>query len=264
LEYFQIILLAVIQGLTEFLPVSSSAHLILPFNLFGWPDQGLAFDTAVHLGSLIAIMWYFRADLVSLLRASHQHVLGSPSTESWFAVNLLIASLPIMFVGLAMKNFLESDLRNIDIIILTTVLFGALLLLADRFSKPEKESTALNYGDALMIGLAQCFALIPGTSRSGVTITLALLLGYTRESATRISFLLSIPAIAGAATLKTYDLLQAGMSVNWLNLIVGLVVSFVCAYTCIVLFLGYINRIGFVPFVLYRFALGAVLFWLVR
>ena len=238
--------------------------MILAFKLFGWPDQGLAFDTAVHLGSLFAVMWYFRVDLVDLVSASYQHMRGQPSDNSRFAIHLLIASLPIILTGFVMKNILENELRDMDIIIFTTVLFGLFLYVADRLGNRQKLSVSLNWADALIIGFAQCFALIPGTSRSGVTMTLALLLGYTRESATRISFLLSIPAIAGAASLKSYDLINASVSVNLGHLGIGMLVSFLCAYNCIFLFVGFINKIGFTPFVLYRLALGAGLFWLAR
>ena len=263
LDYIQTVLLALIQGLTEFLPISSSAHLILPFAILGWTDQGLAFDTAVHLGTLLAVMWYFKTDIVSLTIAFFRHLGGNPSQESRFAINLLIASLPIIPAGLLLKTVIETQLRSVDVILVTTVLFGIFLYVSDQLGKRDKSTTALHWRDALIIGIAQCFALIPGTSRSGVTITLALLLGYTRENASRISFLLSIPAIAGASSLKTYDLIQSANPVEWNYLFVAVVVSFISAYICIKLFLGFINRIGFTPFVIYRMVLGAGLYWLI-
>ncbi|HIG44376.1 MAG: undecaprenyl-diphosphate phosphatase [bacterium] len=263
MDTFQVLVLALIQGVTEFLPVSSSAHLILPSSVLNWPDQGLAFDTAVHLGTLIAVIWYFRYELISLTSAFFQNLLGRPTIESKFAINLLIASLPIIPVGFIIKSFVEGEFRSTETIIFTTVFFGLLLFAADSFSKKSRLETELHWRHALIIGVAQCFALIPGTSRSGVTMSLALLLGYTRESASRISFLLSIPAIAGASTLKTYDLIQDPTTVDWQSMAIGIIVAAISAYLCIRLFLDFINRIGFTPFVLYRLMLGALLYLLV-
>jgi len=259
LDYFQTIVLAFIQGLTEFLPISSSAHLILPSVLFGWPDQGLAFDTAVHFGTLMAVMWYFRVDIASLSLAFTQQLTGQTSQEGRFAINLLIASLPIIPIGLILKPLIEGELRSTDVIIIMTILFAVLLFIADRIGEKQKVDSLLNWKDALIIGFAQCLALIPGTSRSGVTISLALILGYTRESAARISFLLSIPAIAGATTLKTIDLIKQEAVVAWSNLILGTFISFISAYLCIKIFLRLITNIGYTPFVVYRLFLGLFL-----
>lgn len=263
MDYLQTISLALIQGLTEFLPISSSAHLILPFKLLSWPDQGLAFDTAVHLGSLLAVLWYFKVDLVSLAQAALRHAGGESSQESRFAINLLIASLPIIPIGFVLKDVVENELRAVNIIILTTVLFAIALLVADKVGRRKKAELELNWRDALLIGLFQCLALVPGTSRSGITMTLGLALGYTRESSSRISFLLSIPAIAGASALKAFDLLESSGPVDWMGLLIGVLVSFISAFVCIRLFLDFIARIGFTPFVIYRLILGALLFWLV-
>lgn len=263
MDYFQTIILALVQGLTEFLPISSSAHLILPSALFGWPDQGLAFDTAVHLGTLLAVMWYFRTDIFSLTLAFYSQLRGKASDEGRFAINLLIASLPIIPAGLILKPLIEGDLRSTDVIIVMTIVFGIVLYLADRSGKKQKEENLLDWKGALIIGMAQCLALIPGTSRSGVTISLALILGFTRESAARISFLLSIPAIAGAATLKTIDLVKQDTIVDWSMLTLGIFISFVSAYLCIKTFLRLISHVGYTPFVIYRLLLGAFLIWIV-
>jgi undecaprenyl-diphosphatase len=260
LDLLHTISLALIQGLTEFLPISSSAHLILPFQILGWRDQGLAFDTAVHMGSLIAVLWYFRLDLFTLTRATLVFLgTGKPSSESRFTLNLLIASLPIIPVGLLLKDVIELNLRSIAVIAATTVIFGLLLWVADIKGRRTLADHEMRWHQALMIGIAQCFALIPGTSRSGVTITAALFFGFDRQSASRISFLLSIPAIAGAATLKTVDLVTSQVSVDWMTLAIGCGLSAISAYACIRLFLNYITRIGFLPFVIYRLLLGAVL-----
>jgi undecaprenyl-diphosphatase len=260
LDLLQTISLALIQGLTEFLPISSSAHLILPFQILGWPDQGLAFDTAVHLGSLLAVLWYFRLDVFSLTRATLIFVgTGKPSTESRFALNLLIASLPIIPVGLLLKDMVEINLRSIAVIAATTIIFGLLLWVADIKGRQTQADHQMRWHQALLIGIAQCFALIPGTSRSGVTMTAALLFGFDRQSASRISFLLSIPAIGGAATLKTIDLVTSQTTVDWMTLAIGCGLSAISAYACIRLFLNYITRLGFLPFVIYRLVLGALL-----
>ena len=261
LDLFQIIFLSLIQGLTEFLPVSSSAHLILPFSVFGWPDQGLAFDTAVHLGSLFAVIWYFRTDVIQLTTGFVKQIGGETSVNARLANNLLIASLPLIAVGFLLKDVVETELRSVHIIIAATLIFGIVLLVADRWGKGDVVETDLSWRDALMIGISQCFALVPGTSRSGVTMSCALFLGYSREAASRISFLLSIPAIGGASALKSWDLLNAAQPVDWLSLSLGLGISFVAAYTCIRLFLAYINKIGFLPFVIYRLVLAAALFF---
>lgn len=264
LDLLHTISLALIQGLTEFLPISSSAHLILPFQILGWPDQGLAFDTAVHLGSLIAVIWYFRLDLFSLTRATLIFVgTGKTSSESRFALNLVIASLPIIPIGLLLKDVVELNLRSITVIAATTLIFGLLLWVADLKGRQTQADHQMRWHQALMIGIAQCFALIPGTSRSGVTITAALFFGFDRQSASRISFLLSIPAIAGAATLKTIDLATSQTSVDWTTLAIGCGLSAISAYVCIRLFLNYITRIGFLPFVIYRLVLGAALIVLI-
>ena len=203
MDIAQVLVLALIQGFTEFLPISSSAHLILPGRILGWDDQGLAFDAAVHLGSLTAVFLYFRTDLGSLTRSVWAHVRGGQSTtDSRFAYCLLIASLPIIPVGFISRYFVEAELRNTLVIALTTIGFGFALLIADYIqstSKRNLEDSELGLKSALLIGMAQCLALIPGTSRSGITITTALLAGHSRQSAARISFLISIPAIAGAA-----------------------------------------------------------------
>ena len=257
-------ILALVQGITEFLPISSSAHLILPATVLGWPDQGLAFDTAVHLGSLIAVVWFFRADIVQLTSAVLRHLFQqTPSEDSRFAFNLLLASLPIIPVGFFGRFFVEANLRSVHVIIATTIVFGIALLVADLVAKKQRDARDLGWQQALLIGFAQCLALVPGTSRSGITMTCALLGGFTRESAARISFLISIPTIAGAAFIKLMDLTGAAAPVDWNSLILGGALAATSAYLCIWLFLDVINRIGFLPFVIYRLLLGGILLILV-
>tara|TARA_R110002073_G_scaffold333870_1_gene522193 strand:+ start:6853 stop:7725 length:873 start_codon:yes stop_codon:yes gene_type:complete len=255
----QTLLLALVQGITEFLPISSSAHLILPFEILGWPDQGLAFDVAVHLGTLIAVVVYFWRDLLGLLRGFIQNIAGKPNEDGRLAINLLIASLPIVIVGLLLKSLVEGELRSAGVIATSTIVFGVVLFLADKFSSSQRSDQELTWLHALVIGLAQCLALIPGTSRSGITMSAALALGYTRQAASRMSFLLSVPTILGASVLMLKDLATIDVAVNWSQLATGMVAAGITAYLCIRLFLGFIDRIGFMPFVLYRLVLGSAL-----
>lgn len=262
IETYQAILLAILQGLTEFLPISSSAHLVIPSLVLGWPDQGLAFDVAVHVGTLSAVLFYYRADLARMARSWFGSLAGAPADDDsrlvWY---LALATLPAVAVGFFAGDYIESDLRNLPLIATTTLVFGILLGMADRrVAKPGSEQVTLSL--ALLIGLAQAIAPIPGVSRSGVTITAALLLGMSRHAAARFSFLLSIPVIAGAGVLKGWELASSGAGVDWLLLAMGAVVSGVTAYLCIALFLRLLDRIGLMPFVYYRVVLAVLLYGL--
>lgn len=254
--------LALIQGVTEFLPISSSAHLILPGKLLGWPDQGLAFDTAVHLGSLVAVVIYLRQELMRLAKAVLLHIQRrQPSPDSYFAFNLMLASLPIIPVGYFLRFVIEAEFRGVEVIAFTTIIFGIALWLADYVR--SETAKPLTPARSIAIGLAQCLALIPGTSRSGVTITMALLLGQSRENAARISFLIAIPAIAGAAAIKLWDLFHSAITPEWFTLGLATVVAGGSAYCCIVILLNIVNRMGYLPFVIYRLGLGGLLVWMI-
>lgn len=258
MDVLQAIALALIQGVTEFLPISSSAHLILPAKLLGWPDQGLAFDTAVHLGSLLAVIWYFRQDLKDIVSGLYRHVSsGVASEDSNLAYFVMIASLPIIPVGYAARFIIESEFRSVEVIAATTITFGIALWIADYYRKAE--STPLTPLKALGIGFAQCLALIPGTSRSGVTMTMALMLGQSRRQAARLSLLISIPAITGAAVLKLWDISQNPATISWLEISIGTLVAAASAYACIAWLLRVVEQIGFLPFVIYRLILGVLL-----
>ena len=264
MELFAAIVLALVQGLTEFLPISSSAHLILVPRLLGWPDQGLAFDVAVHLGTLLAVVWYFRQEVVTIIRAWACSLFGRPCSRSdahlgWM---IIVATIPVVVAGLIFSDFIANELRSPLIIATTTAVFGVALWLADLRRKNVVDEHKIGLRIAVLVGLAQMLALIPGTSRSGITITVGLAMGLSRETAARFSFLLAMPTIAGAALLETKELLESPASVPWLAMGVGLAVSAVSAYVCIRLFLGAIERIGMLPFMLYRLALAAALFWI--
>lgn len=260
----QTVVLALIQGLTEFLPVSSSAHLILPAALLGWPDQGLAFDVAVHLGTLAAVLAYFRRDLLAIGRdALDPAAWRARRGGADLAAKLCVASVPLACAGLALKAQVEAHLRSTTVIALATIAFGVALWLADRCRRDAADGApaAPSYAQALGIGLAQALALIPGASRSGVTIAAALVLGLSRTAAARFSFLLSIPAIGGAALL-TGMALDAGAP--WPQLGVGFLVAAGSAYLCVSAFIALVERVGMAPFALYRLALGAGLLLLMR
>lgn len=256
----EIILLAIIQGITEFLPISSSAHLILPSALFGWTDQGLGFDVAVHVGSLLAVMIYFREDIIRMLQAWLSHGFSQQQTDdSKLAWWVIIATVPAVIFGYTFKDFVQEYARSALVIACTTIGFGLLLWFADVKAKQVKILEKLGWKSALIIGFFQVLAIIPGTSRSGITMTAGLMMGLTRDATARFSFLLSIPTIAGAGLLATVDMVQTKEVVDWTSMLYGVVLSFVSAYLCISLFLAWISRIGMLPFVLYRLALGFIL-----
>jgi len=261
----QILLLAIVQGLTEFLPISSSGHLILAPSLFGFDDQGLAFDVAVHLGSLIAVLAYFRRD-VARITLGWLHALapsGAASPESRLGWAIIVGTIPVVIAGLAFKSIVETEFRAPWVIAATTIVFGLLLGSVDLVARRQRDIDRLTLKDALIIGLSQILALVPGTSRSGITMTAGLWLGLTREAASRFSFLLSIPTILASSTLVTRDLLQQPAAVDWAALATAVLLSGLAAYLAIHLFLRFIERIGMWPFVLYRLALGAVILLLI-
>ena len=261
MDYIQGIILALVQGITEFLPISSSGHLILFPALMGWPDQGLAFDVAVHVGSLAAVMLYFRQEIATMLVAWIGSVSGhGNNAESRLAWAVLWGTIPVGLVGILFKDFIEESLRSPLVIAATTVLFGLLLWWADRQGKRQRDEYSMGWGDIAFIGCTQALALIPGTSRSGVTMTAALMLGMTRQAAARYSFLLSIPVILLSGLVKTKDLVESTVAVDWGVIAVGTLTAAVSAYLCIHLFLTLLDRIGMLPFVIYRLALGALLF----
>ncbi|MCG6940563.1 MAG: undecaprenyl-diphosphate phosphatase [Thiohalocapsa sp.] len=268
----EITLLAFVQGFTEFLPISSSAHLILTPLLFGYELQDLSFDVAVHLGTLLAVVLYFRRDLANMALAMAAGLGGGTNSperrkDARLGWMVIIATLPIVVLGLPLKNVLEV-LRTDDtvlalVIACTTIGFGLLLWYADVRGSRRMDEYAVNWVAALIIGLFQAIAIIPGTSRSGITMTAGLFIGLTREAASRFSFLLAIPTIVLAGAVATKDLLDATSPVDWGSLGIGATISFVVAFLTIHFFLRFIERVSMLPFVLYRLLLGAVILWLV-
>jgi len=263
IDGLQAALLALIQGLTEFLPISSSAHLALMPLLTDWPDQGLAFDCIVHLGTLTAVVCYFRSDLARMSRGFIRTIqarswqVDSDGRMAWF---ILLATIPVGLAGLAFKDLVEGELRSVAVIAVASIVFGLLLWWADRRSGKGQNGQEWTLTQAMLVGLAQAVALIPGTSRSGITMTAALMMGFSRQEAARFSFLLSIPVIFLAGGLKIRDLIEqpilgAGLS----ELLIGYSLSAAFAYLSIHYFLRFIERMGMLPFVIYRIALGSIL-----
>lgn len=261
LDFFQVTILAALQGATEFLPISSSGHLILPSLLFAWNDQGLTFDVAVHVGTLFAVLIYFKDDLQRLVLALTMSVFRrEQSQDSKLAWMLLAATIPAGLSGLLFASQVEQYGRSLLLIGITSIGFGLLLLVSDRIGNKQRTLADMNWKTALLIGFAQILALIPGTSRSGVTMTAALFCNLDRAAAARFSFLLAIPIIAASGLLRGIQLLRDGTeSVEWLVLLYAIFISAVVAYLCIHYFLQLIERFGFLPFVIYRVLLGIAL-----
>jgi len=247
LTTLQVIILAIVQGLTEFLPISSSGHLVLVPYLFEWTDQGLAFDVAVHFGSLAAVCIFFRGDIASLLAGGMQVATGNVKTpESRMALAIALGTIPAAVAGLLFASRIEQNLRDPVVIVYTLAGYGILMALADRFGRRERHMAGVGLKDAFIIGCAQALALVPGTSRSGVTITAARILGFERTDAARFSFLLSAPVILLAAGYKFLELMSGGESVAWGQLGLGALVSCVVAYISIEFFMCHSLRFGLI------------------
>lgn len=257
--WLEIITLALAQGLLEFLPISSSAHLILVPELLGWQDQGLAFDVATHVGTLFAVTLYFRKELAVMARDWFGSLGGRHTPDSRLAWAVLIGTIPVGLAGLLFDDLVETVLRSPLVIAATTIAFGALLWWADVRGRRARDEHGLRWGDIAFIGCAQALAIVPGVSRSGITMTAALLAGFTREAAARYSFLLAIPVIALAGGWETLKLLRAPIAVDWAALAAAVAIGFASAYACIAVFLRVIARMGMWPFAVYRFALGILL-----
>ncbi len=256
MSYAQAIVLGVIQGLTEFLPVSSSGHLILVPWLMAWPDQGLAFDAAVHIGTLAALLAYFRTELVRLLTGALARRVA------WLVV---LASVPAGLAGLALEAWIEAHLRSSLVVAVSTALWAVVMGIADRRARPPQPGRrdpleSVGVGQALAIGCAQALALVPGTSRSGITITAGLLGGLDRATAARFSFLLGIPVTAGAGALETARVLGEGPADVAGPLLAAVLAAFVAGWAAVWFLVTYLKRRSLTPFVVYRLLLALVLF----
>lgn len=261
LDFLQAIVLGVIQGLTEFLPISSSAHLRIYPEFFGWGDPGAAFTAVIQIGTELAVLLFFRHDIWriastwvrSLVRPELRGHLDA--RMGWYVI---VGSLPIVILGILFQDVITRDFRSLWLIGTTLIVLGLVLGLADRIGSTDKTLKNLRLPDAVLMGLAQALALIPGVSRSGATLSMGRLLGYDRETATRYAFLLAIPAVVGAGVFELKDIPDGDNLYGWGPTIVATVVSFVVGYAAIAWLLRYVTTHSYTPFVIYRVALGTL------
>ncbi|MFQ5480784.1 MAG: undecaprenyl-diphosphate phosphatase [Thermodesulfobacteriota bacterium] len=264
MSIFHALILALIQGVTEFLPISSTAHLVILPRLTQWPDQGLAFDVALNTATWLAVVLYFRSDLLRLTRGFFHSIAGrryrtiGGNQDGRLAWMMLFATIPVGLAGFFAHDLVAGRLRTLPVVALSSIIWGIVLFIADR-RRGRREIRAMGWGAVAFIGIAQAVALIPGTSRSGITITAGLFTGLSRSAAARFSFLLSVIVGALAGSMEGLKLFQAGLDTPWMPLIAGFVVAFISAYIVIHLFLKFITRASMTVFVLYRVALGILL-----
>lgn len=267
-----IAILALVQGITEFLPISSSGHLILTWEVFdalAWtvPEQSgaerLIIDVAVHVGTLVAVMAYFWRDLLDMAAGVVRAAAGKRDPGARLALHVVLATIPVVVAGFLMKDAVTLYLREPVIIAATTIGFGLLLFLADRAGLTVRRLEHMGLGAAMAVGLSQVLALVPGTSRAGITMTAARFLGYERQEAARFSLLLAIPAILGAGTLAGLDLYAAGNLALGLDAALAAGLAFLAALVAIAAMMGWLKRATFTPFVIYRVLLGAGLLYLI-
>jgi undecaprenyl-diphosphatase len=255
----QIIAIAVVQGITEFLPISSSGHLILLPNIMHWPDQGIVVDVMTHLGTLLAVLIYFWRDVWRLMVGALELVKGHVTDDGKLAIYIVLATIPAIAFGIFLKKLGYTDLeRNVAVVAWNTILYGILMMIADIVGPQQRTIANMTLGAALLIGVAQALALIPGTSRSGVTMTAARFLGFTRPDSARFSFLLAIPATAGAIVFTIGDAFASGEGVT-MDAVYAAILTFVAGILAIAFLMNLIRRISFLPFVLYRMVLGGFL-----
>ena len=265
-----VIVLAIVQGITEFLPISSSGHLVLVWAALdaqgvSTPGQTsadrLALDIAVHVGTLLAVCIYFWREIGAMGRGLGPLARGRPEAGGMLVVYIAIATLPLVIVGFTFKDFITLHLRDVEFVAWATICFGLLLHLSDQIGRQIYGLENMTYGRALFIGLGQVLALIPGTSRSGITMTMARFLGFTRSEAARFSLLLAIPAILGPGLLIGLELYRAGQVSLGIDAAIAAGLAFVFGYLTIVLMIGWLQRASFTPFVVYRLILGVVLLY---
>jgi undecaprenyl-diphosphatase len=263
---FQAIVFGVVQGVTEFLPVSSTAHLILLPWALGWPDPGLSFDVAMHLGTLVALLIYFRADWIALIRSALGLVRGrTQSPDARMAMYIIVATIPGALAGALFEHKIEDALRAPPVIAMMLIAMALVLIVSEWVGHRKKGLDDLTWSDAIAVGIAQAFAIVPGVSRSGVTITAGLFKSFKRDTAAKFSFYLSTPIIAGAVAKKTLDILKehSGLA-ELMPFIVGIIASGIVGYLAIAFMMRYLQTHNTYLFVFYRIALGIVVllaFW---
>lgn len=265
MDHFNAALLGMLQGLTEFLPISSSGHLVLAPLIMGWKDQSLAFDVAVHFGTFLAVALYFRRDLTVVVGAGVKSLYRRPegglenNPDTRLAYGLLIATIPAGLMGLFLQTVLELEVDSPSLVAGNLIMFGMLMWWADSSLRGQRTEGEIRWGEFFLIGCAQALALFPGTSRSGITMTAAMALGLSRTAAARLSFLMALPVIFLAAMYELFSLLMSPTSEDWGAIFVGAFVAFITGLGCIHFLLKLLERIGFLPFVIYRLALGLII-----
>jgi undecaprenyl-diphosphatase len=266
--WFEAVVLGVVQGLTEFLPISSSAHLRVVGSVFGWDDPGAAFTAITQIGTEAAVLLYFRREIgriiVAWLGSLAGRRTGDPDARMGWLI--IVGSIPIVVLGLLFQDDIETTLRDLRIVAIALVLFSLILFWADRVGAKKRELEHLTVGHGIAFGFAQAMALIPGVSRSGGTITMGLFLGYTRAAAARYSFLLAVPAVLGSGFFQAYEALTGdveGQGVSWGPTILATVIAFAVGLTVIAWLLRYLDRGSFTPFVVYRVIVGLLILGLV-
>ncbi len=256
----QILVLAIVQGLTEFLPVSSSGHLVLIPAFTGWPDQGIVTDVMVHVGSLFAVLVYFWRDVLNLLGGVRDIFRGNPTPHSRMAIYMALATIPALAFGAILKfSGASQAIRGVEVVAFGAIFFGVLMYVADRMGARVKKMEDMTLAPALWIGLAQAVALIPGTSRSGITMTAARFMGFERGEAARFSFLLGIPAISAAGLFTALEAVQEGHGIP-ADALWAAFFTFFAALAAIAILMAIVKRTSFLVFVIYRVALGLLLF----
>lgn len=252
----QIVILAFVQGLTEFLPISSSGHLVLVPYLFGWEDQGLMMDVAAHVGSLFAVVIYFYKDVLRMFSGLWSLLRGKLNDDAQLVINLIIATIPAVFVGLFIDSFVGEALRSVTLIAIIGIIFGLLLWLSDKLGEQSKTGIDISYKEALFYGIAQSLALINGVSRSGICMTAGRKMNYRRADTARFAFLMAIPAIAGAGVLKGYQLFKSGDMSMIQDASLMAFFSFIFGFAAIAFMMKWLQSSNFTPFVIYRIILG--------
>ncbi|MEG3591930.1 MAG: undecaprenyl-diphosphate phosphatase [Pseudomonadota bacterium] len=258
MDMVQAIVLAFLQGITEFLPISSSAHLILVPKIMNWEDKGLVFDVALHVGTVLAVILYFKSDLADILSNwvksfSNRKYVNEKSKTAWY---IIIACLPILIAGFYIENTAATEFRSVKLIGYATIFFGLLLWYADTISKKTPQTQQITARHALLIGFFQVFALIPGASRSGITITGGLISGLNRKQSIKFSFLISIPVILSAGIFEARKIVNSISATELIVPLVAAAVAGITAYYTIHFFLKLIEKIGFLPFIIYRIVIG--------
>lgn len=268
MEFLQLFILAFIQGVTEFLPVSSSAHLILLPKIINWADQGLIIDVSLHMGTLLAVMTYFWQDTAQLFIGLKDLCLFKKTAASHLTLKIMIATLPVVIVGFLVKSLVSGSMRSLELIGATSIIFGVFLLIADKRAAklpPDayKNIVQMPLKHALVIGIFQVLALVPGVSRSGITMSALLLLAYSRVEAAKFSLLLSMPTIAAAFFLLSFDIIKNGDDFLALQALFSVLAVFIFAYFTILLLMRFLKKYSFTPFVIYRILLGCLILWIV-